>query len=498
MPNQKATMPNSQRENTMAKMTNAQQEEQQRRQEMWIAKDIEIDRQGTKIILPNTPEPMDYQSARQLLKRAEDAENMMYDINEVVPVHFFDGLVALYHVLKDKFGYAGTQTKVIKTFFGPIQIPPKLIHVRVGPGRDDFVQVPFGEFNFPNVEGAVETGYKVHRGIPCLTLSGQVKNAEKRVILDILKDVVDYAQKNSIYRGRSITLSRDDSTGIDYEEPLEFFNPGEGDLLPIFNQETEALIETTVTAPITNADLCRQMNIPLKRGILLEGPYGTGKTLTARATAKVANENGWTFIHVTASSALKHALQFAKIYQPCVLFAEDIDRVTENRNEGANDLINEIDGIVGKRDEIITVLTTNHADKIEKAMLRPGRLDAVISLRPPEPDTVIRLINHYVGDQLAPDADLSAAAELLAGQIPAVIKEVVDRARLGMIVRGDSKIDGEHLKVAAEGMRNHLKLLDEAKEGDRSMSVDKLLGALVAEKVKDVLRTEMKAGFFNS
>jgi transitional endoplasmic reticulum ATPase len=464
----------------------------------WMGKDIEIKREGTKIVLPNTPEPMDYRAARSLLKRAEDAENMIYDINEVVPVHFFDGLVALFYVLKEKFGYAGTQTKKIETFFGPIAIPPKLIHVRVGPKPHDVVQVPFGQFSFPNVEGAVETVYAMHNGIPALALKGQVKSNERQIILEIVQEVRERARHNSIYKGRSITLERSESKGVDYNKPLEFFDPSEGDLFPIFNKETETLIETTLLAPIKNSDLCREKRIPLKRGILLEGPYGTGKTLTARQSASIANQHGWTFIHVTASQALKYALEFAKIYQPCIIFAEDVDRVAENRNEGANDLINEIDGIVGKKDEIITVLTTNHADKIEKSMLRPGRLDAVISLRPPEPDTVQRLIRHYAGSEMAADVDLTATAAVLAGQIPAVIREVVERAKLAMIVRGEDKIGTEALKATADSMKNHLDLMDNAKEGDRAPSIDQLFSAMVEARVKEVIRDQIDSDYLNA
>ena len=100
--------------------------------EDWAARDLAIHREGTKIVLPSDPVDMSYGSARAILKRAEDAENMVYDISETIPVHFFDGLVALYNVLRDKYGYAGTQTKIIKGWFGDIKIPPKLIHVKVG------------------------------------------------------------------------------------------------------------------------------------------------------------------------------------------------------------------------------------------------------------------------------------------------------------------------------------------------------------------------------
>lgn len=468
----------------------------------WAAHDIAIHREGEKIILPNAPVEMSHDAAIQLIARARDAENMVYEVNETIPVHFFDGLVALYRVLKEKFGYAGTQTKKIETWFGEISIPPKLIHVRVGPKPMDVIQVPFGEFAFPNTEAVVETKYAMHKGIPCLSIQGKLKSKEKKVVMEIVEAVREYASKQSIYKGRCVTLDRDQSGGIDYDHPLDFFDPFSGAEVPIFNAATEKLIETTLLAPVQNAQRCRDMKIPLKRGILLEGPYGTGKTLTARQAARVASENGWTFIHVTASQALKYGLQFAKMYQPCVLFAEDIDRITANRNEGANDLINEIDGIVGKADEIITVLTTNFANKIDKAMLRPGRLDAVISLREPDAEAVQRLVRYYARDLLEEGTDLTDVGQLLAGKIPATIREVVERSKLDMIVTGAECITADHLTIASEGMRNHMELLANASEGERIPEVGDLIADLVKDTVTKIVNDRLvdplvESGYIN-
>jgi len=457
----------------------------------WAAHDIAIHREGEKIVLPDTPVDMSYDDGIKILKRARDAENMVYQINEQIHVHFFDGLVALYRVLKDKFGYAGTQTKVVETFFGKMEIPPQLIHVRVGPKPMDIIQVPYGEFSFPNVEGTVETQYSTYKGIPVLTLRGNVKSKERKIVMEIVTAVKEYARTGSIYRGRSITLDRDESGGVDYDQPLEFFDPYAGFEVPIFNRETELLIQTTMLAPIANTARCREMKIPLKRGILLEGPYGTGKTLTAKQAARVANDNGWSFIHVTAAHALKYALQFAKMYQPCVLFAEDIDRIAHDRNEGANDLINEIDGIVGKSDEIITVLTTNFASKIDKSMLRPGRLDAVISLRAPDAEATERLIRFYAGDHLPEKTDISSASEKLAGQIPATIREAVERSKLSMLVSGADAITNEMLEVMIAGMKGHLELLENASEGQRALRLEDLVADVVEKVVRNTVKDQL-------
>jgi transitional endoplasmic reticulum ATPase len=139
-----------------------------------------------------------------------------------------------------------------------------------------------------------------------------------------------------------------------------------------------------------------------------------------------------------------------------------------------NDILNTIDGVDMKRAEQIVVLTTNHVDRINRAMLRPGRLDAVISVLPPDAQAVTQLMRHYARGLLndATDESLQSAAKLLEGQIPSIVREVVERSKLAAVFRvgkgGDVTLVGEDLTVAAKGMLAHMKLLEEPKVDDRS------------------------------
>lgn len=455
----------------------------------WDSVDLSLEHEGEKIILPALPGHMTIPDGIRTLKRIQAAEETEYSISEAVNCHFYDGIVAFARALKHKYGYS--MAKPTPGFFGPT--PPHFIHVKTGPGPNDFVQVPFGSFSIPNIDGTIQTGYGHYKNIPVLNIRGTVKAKEKHIVMELVTLTKQFSREHSIYKGKSIILDRDESGGIDFNYPLEFFDPGYGHEVPIFNNDTEELINVAIKGPIVNSDACRKMNIPLKRGILLEGPYGCGKTLTAREVAKTANQNKWTFILVSSASALQYALSFAKMYQPCVVFTEDIDRMVEERNEGANDLINQIDGVVGKNDEIITVLTTNFAEKIDKAMLRPGRLDAVVSIRPPEQDAVERLIRFYAGDLLAKDSDLSEPAVKLAGNIPATIREVVERSKLSMLVRGDNHITAQDLSVSSDGMKNHLALIAAAREGKRTVpEIEEIFSRIVGGQIDEKIAKAIK------
>jgi transitional endoplasmic reticulum ATPase len=96
-------------------------------------------------------------------------------------------------------------------------------------------------------------------------------------------------------------------------------------------------------------------------------------------------------------------------------------------------------------------------------MLRPGRLDAVIAFVPPDAEAAERLIRAYAGKLLAPGTDLKHAGAALAGRIPAVVREAIERAKLVAIAttKGEEfMLTGPMLVAAARSMDFQLALLD--------------------------------------
>ena len=257
----------------------------------------------------------------------------------------------------------------------------------------------------------------------------------------------------------------DGDGAVDWNQQIEFMdtsgvNPAE----MVFSDELREQINVSLFTPIEQTAVCRKLRIPLKRGVLLEGTYGTGKTLVASVTAKVCEAHGWTFILIPDARGLAEAVDFAKRYAPAVVFCEDIDRqVHGNRSLEMDEILNTIDGIGAKSTEVMVVLTTNHVELINPAMLRPGRLDAVISVTPPDAAAARRLVRIYGRTLIAANDALDGAGEVLAGMIPAVIREVVERAKLAAIYRaGDANVQvtDADLVLTAKGMRRHLALLD--------------------------------------
>lgn len=427
----------------------------------WDKLDVGIEHQGRAITLPAEPGKMPLNKAIEALVRKQKDEDQIFMVYELFDAYPYDAAVAVTKAMTNLYGWASPQTEIVQGFFGLKKIPPRFLSVKIGIGEFDVIQVPMGEFELPGLEHAIKTLIHPEVGF---VITGEIKKRDKHVVLELATEARRILKTESIYRGKPIRLMVDEDGDLVTDKPpifLDVTEMVEEDL--IFDDEVHDQINTNLLVPIKETARCRQHKIPLRRGILLEGPYGTGKSLTARLTARVAEQNGWTFVLLDKVQGLKHALEFAVKYSPCVVFAEDIDRIIEERTDGANDLINTIDGVGNKTSEIMTVLTTNFVFKINPVILRPGRLDAVISLRPPNEETCEKLVRHYAGNLLSPDVTLKNAVKNLKGLIPASIRECVDRAKLTMIGRKADHLSESDINVAAHTMQFHMKLLEEKK-----------------------------------
>lgn len=422
----------------------------------WDVIDPGIEYQGEKITLPDTPEKMGLQSAIDALERRKADEETILHAVEIIEAFPLDAAVAFAKAMRKVYGWASPVPSP-----GWFPTPPVVRTVQTGPEPGDSVQIFWGSFKLPNIENPITIDADVRGGQTVLIIHGKCHKRDMHVIQRLAEETRAILKVDSVYRGKAIKLPLDNDGQLQKLEAPTFIGTKHVDPKAlILNDDVREQITASLWTPITHTKACRAAGIPLKRGVLLEGTYGIGKSLAAIVTARQCVDNGWTFVLVEDVRGLREALTFAQRYQPAVVFSEDIDRVIEERDQGGNDLLNTIDGVVSKGSEIITVLTTNHVEKIDRAMLRPGRLDAVISVRAPDAKSVKALINLYSAGRLAAGETLERVAVVLAGQIPATIREVVERSKLSMISRDDTHLIEQDLITSAESMTRHLELLN--------------------------------------
>lgn len=420
--------------------------------------DASIEFSGKKIILPADPRNMTLPEAREWLIRLEKADEETIAIHEVIDAHPWDGCVAFMQAMKETYGWAAPTPQM--KWWGPQ--PPQMISIETGVGET--ATIFWGGFRLPGIDGMLITGTEEKRGQIKFAIQGQARRKYMEVIHGLAELTRRIVAERSIYRGHALRLQLDGGA-INLMEPPTFMNlkrVRENEL--VFSEDLMDQVVTNLWTPIEHTQWCREHDVPLKRGVLLEGPYGTGKTLAATVTAKKCEANGWTFITVGRVTALESALQFAVGYQPCVVFVEDIDReMAGERTAQMDDILNKIDGIISKGAEIMVVLRSNAAENINRAMLRPGRLDAVLHIGPPDAAAVQKLLRVYGRKLIDKDEDLTQAGFILAGRIPAVIREVVERSKLYAIGRApgaEFHLTGADIVRSAKGMEHHLALLE--------------------------------------
>jgi len=446
-----------------------------------VAHVAEIVYHGSQLILP---EGMSIPDAMQLLESRQKFLETTVRMSESFDVFPYDGANAIDRVLTEKFGWAAATAT--PGFFGPR--PPQLISIDVGPGKKR--QVPWGSFSLPGVDGLLATGHEWKGSRVVFQLNAEVKRKDEATIKRVFEEVREYLKTNSIYRGQAIRMRFKDNDGDDLSMPEPTFM-ATGTLRPehlIYSADVQSAIETNLFTPISRVKDCIANGIPVKRGVLLGGPFGTGKTLAATVAATLAVQAGVTYLYVPRADELAQAIEFAKQYQSpaCVIFCEDVDRVMDGeRDVEMDDILNIIDGIDTKDANLITVLTTNAMRSINPAMLRPGRLDAVIEVTPPDAGAVQRLLRLYGSQNIEAEADLSLVGEELSGCIPAVIAEVVKRAKLAQL---KLQAPGEQVRFlsdaalldAAKTMRAQIELLNEAsKPKDPAITLDSTLQVVV-------------------
>lgn len=466
------------------------------------------------------PEKMTLLQLERAAKKQREQEEQVVNVVEAIEASPLDAAYALWKVLGAFCGGAFQENKPGSSWGGGGD--PKLIGVNVD--HNQTIQVPFGVITSPTIAGSIETKCDVNKdGNLILIVSATVmkKDAPKIHEIAVLtrayiygpgddKELADklealfghrFESGNSIYRNAALKIrfpNYDSASNISAAD-LNGFNPEFMDLSGvkpdelIFSEELWEEVDTNLFTPIKHPDRCKVHSISLKRGVLLAGPYGTGKTLTAKVAAFFAKMRGWTFLYVEGPKDLPQAINFSKMYGRTVIFCEDIDSAFNEsgrkRTQEVNDILNTIDGIDTKDRELIFVLTTNHVENINEALLRPGRMDAFIEVLPPDAAAAEALMRQY-GRGLIPDSeDLTKVGEMMAGIIPAFIREVVEKAKLSAIrhVEDDNDIQilASDLEVSARNIRRHIELVKPKTPDNRSDLV----------KAAEALGDKLTAGF---
>jgi hypothetical protein len=262
-------------------------------------------------------------------------------------------------------------------------------------------------------------------------------NAAQRALGEIARLTIE----RNVYRGHVLTFSN------------EVFGHEEGALLtfqdrPQLDRSRVILptavldgVERHVLGVARHATRLTASGQHLRRGLLLYGAPGTGKTHTIRYL--LGQLPGSTVIIVSgpALASIGEACSVARTLEPALIVVEDVDLIAEERESWHSQgpllfqLLNEMDGL-GPEADVTFLLTTNRADLLEEALAaRPGRVDHAVELPVPDADARRRLIELYQGRLVLDLADPDAPVRRTEGVTASFLKELLRRAALSAAER---------------------------------------------------------------
>jgi cell division protease FtsH len=208
-----------------------------------------------------------------------------------------------------------------------------------------------------------------------------------------------------------------------------------------------------------------ELGARVPKGILLHGPPGTGKTLLAKA---VAHESGAQFFAQSAAAfvemfaglgaaRIRRLFAIARKHEPAIIFIDELDAVGGRRgmdisgekDQTLNQLLVEMDGFAASG-RVVVIAASNLLDKLDPALLRPGRFDRQVFVAPPDVRGREGVLGVHTREKPLGKVDLSLVAQQTSGLTGADLANICNEAAIFATRRGAKRIDDEDFDSALE------------------------------------------------
>src|SRR3954469_18363067 len=206
-----------------------------------------------------------------------------------------------------------------------------------------------------------------------------------------------------------------------------------------------------VTAWLRDPDRFSALGAQAPRGVLLYGPPGTGKTMLARAVAAQAGvdffaASGSSFVEMfvgRGAARIRRLFKEARKSGQAVIFIDELDAIggsrsagggdggTSEREQALNQLLVELDGFEKDPGTVIVIAASNYVDKLDEALLRPGRFDRQVLVAPPDRNGREAILHSHARNKpLGPDLDLTDVARKTTGMTGAQLATALNEAAI--------------------------------------------------------------------
>lgn len=255
-------------------------------------------------------------------------------------------------------------------------------------------------------------------------------------------------------------------------------------------------LEANIIIPLERDDLATEYDIQPKRGVLLAGPPGTGKTTIGRALAHRLKSKFFlidgTFISGSRDfyTKVQTVFEAAKNNAPAIIFIDDSDVIFENKEDFGlyRYLLTMLDGLESESNRrICVIMTTMDVASVPPALVRSGRIEVWLETKMPDEKARQDILNdhkHKLPLELR-KYDMTKLAEETDGLTGADIKRLIEDAKILVAYDKARKLPcvtpGEYFEKATETIRSNKEKYQQAEMRARMKgpSVDSTLAAMM-------------------
>lgn len=393
-----------------------------------------------------------YSDIMEFVINEDEQNHKMSRINHRIRCFKADGAYQLHQAIEAVFGTVTAQGEKGMSSDGSVTTIP----IELADGTK--IKVPFGDISLEGLgEGScISINYDERRHE--LVVTGKCQVRYQSLIDDIILATMEGLETNSIFKGQALEIA-------DINDPKIMDLSSMDKQLMVLSRKTEYDLRP-IYARINSPQRCIDKGIPLKFGALLEGSYGTGKTLLAFKLAKEAIGKGWSFIYLKDPTILAEAIRMAKTIDRsgwgCIVFTEDIDQVVRGKRDAAmQDILNTLDGGDTKDMNVITLFTTNHIELIEPTFLRGKRIGTIISMGTLDAETADVFIrkSFEVGNYVIKDS-LEEVCKMIEDShiAPAFMAEIIEKVKAMMVLADSNEVCADDIKYSVESYLHQVEL----------------------------------------